>query len=548
MDDGTLPDAPGVFTAKAGSSDTSAPAWPLALAADARSFDEGRVRLKPFSQEESLAARPWLTGAADVYERGNGSPAQGVHINIDALMARMNRPSGENAEAGVGGADLAPRAERYHWKGLLWESFAFFGVENTQRLLSDPYFRYLTADRPFWHDYIASLKHWNWRRWDDGDDFLVAYVAHPLQGSVTEFIEIQNDPRGRELRIDDGRPYWRSQFHAFLWATAYSFDQKLGPLGEAALGSEGGYNYVIGCPYPCPAYNANPSQFKVTNNTGWVKLVSTPVVGTVWTLMEDGLDRWISDRVQDDNLHANFPKVLRGALNPARTMANLMRWRVPWYRDFQHDATNVYLTPAPHFLPGDDAVILAVPHSEVFPHFNSISLPVNTASCLPCREMTKGYGLELATRMATYADLDADVDYQPNASPLPSDRAGGNIIMGTFGLRSGYTNKYFSLKAFLRPGLLSYDRAYQSSPSSTNPTPAIGRITHFATALGVEGDVTINRRLALRGVVGNTAVRYREPNVAGPLPGTYPYLNWLSKLFFLTNENWNYQTGVVARF
>jgi hypothetical protein len=39
--------------------------------------------------------------------------------------------------------------------------------------------RYLTADKPFWHDYIASLKQWNMHRWSDGDDFLVAYVGPP---------------------------------------------------------------------------------------------------------------------------------------------------------------------------------------------------------------------------------------------------------------------------------------------------------------------------------------------------------------------------------
>ena len=120
----------------------------------------------------------------------------------------------------------------------------------------------------------------------------------------------------------------------------------------------------------------------------------------------------------------------------------------------------------------------------------------------------------------------------------------------TVGLRSGYTNSHFSIKASLRPGILSYGRAYQSSPSSTNPAPTIGRITHFATSLALNGDYFIDRHFALRASIGNTAVRYREPYLV-PLssrPGTLPYLNWLSRLTFLTNENWAYQTGVVMRF
>lgn len=501
---------------------------------------------EPHERAEASAAAPWLTPAAATVLPAGEPAGLGVRIDLGALLATMARASRADARGLGPGGSAAP--EGYHWKGLLGESFAFFGIQNTQRLLADSYFRDLLADKPFWHDYIASVKQWNWRRWDDGDDFLVAYIAHPLQGSVTEFIEIQNSPRTRGYRINDGRAYWKSRLQSSLWATAYSFDQKLGPLGETALGNEGGYNYVDNCSYYCSAYFANPSQYKVTNNTGWVKLVSTPVVGTLWTVMEDAIDHLISDRVQGDRIHATFPKLLRAGLNPSHSMANILRWRVPWYRDWQ-GTHNVYLTPQPpHLLPGDDDVILAQPKYEVFPHFNWISLPVNAYRCSPCRKMTSGVGVGFSRRIATYADLDSDVDYQPSASPLPSDRAGGSIVTATFGLRSGYTGTDASLKAYLRPGFLSYGSAYEASPSSTNPTPPVGRITHFCVALGIDGDININRHLAIRAVVGNQPVRYREPYTDPLGIGTYPYLSWLSKQYFLTNENWMYQAGSVLRF
>jgi hypothetical protein len=431
--------------------------------------------LQPPVQNHDFAFLPNSAPEANAYQPAVFDSTPGVHIDLTPLLRGMNRPSADSEIQGSDGT------EHYHWKGLLWESFAFFGVENSQRLMADYFFRHLTADSPFWHDYIASLKHWNWRRWNDGDDFLVAYIGHPMQGSVTEFIEIQNDPRGRSLRIDDGKPYWRSQFHAFLWATAYSFDQKLGPLGEAALGSEGGYTYVLHCPAPCPTYR--PGIDKVTNNTGIVKLVTTPVGGSVWTLMEDGIDRVISDRLQDRYGDRVFVKIIRGSLNPCRTMANFLRWRLPWYRDGLYEPGAGKITRNPHWLPGNDEVILKAPRFEIFPHYNAISLPVNTASCPHCRMMTSGFGVGFSTRLATYADLDSDVDYQPNASPVPSDRAGGNLTIVTVGLRSGYTNSHFSVKASLRPGILSYGRAYQLSPSGSGPTPTIGRINplcHFA--------------------------------------------------------------------
>jgi hypothetical protein len=494
----------------------------------------------PVREDSEFQLGPVSDTSNDRFLDENAEP--GLRFDLDPAFAAMERPDAIRDVTNIGDG-----TEHYHWKGLLWQSFAFFGIENGFRLMTDPYFRYLTADKPYWYDYIQSMKQWNMRRWSDGDDFLVAYIGHPMQGSVTEFIEIQNDPHARYLRIGKDKAYWKSIFHSFLWNTAFSTDQKVGPLGESALGSEGGYTYVVGCPAPCKSYN--PAVDKVTNNTGWVKLVSTPVVGTLWTLTEDFLDRYVSDPLQNhfgpDRL---FPEIVRGGLNPCRTMANFLRWRAPWYRDFQHDIYDMRITRRVNFLPSDDAVVRAAPRFELFPHFNAISLPVNTATCFRCRQMTTGFGVGFSSRWTKRVDFDSDLNYQPNASPLPSDRAGGNIVMGTFGLRSGFVTEHFALKGSLRPGFLSYDRAYETSPTKTGPTPDIGRITHFTTALALTGDYIVYRHLALRGVFGNTPVRYREAKLGNPPPGKEPYLGWLSRQTFLTNENWSYQAGTVLRF
>lgn len=508
------------------------------------------------SAEFKLAGDPGPAGDDSEFEPGPVSPfpdfsderpsrdiaEPGLHIDLDAAFAAMERPAAMSDAMATGDG-----TERYHWKAMLWQSFAFFGVENGFRLLTDPYFRHLTSSKPFWDDYFQCLKQWNMRRWSDGDDFLVAYIGHPMQGSVTEFIEIQNDPKARMLRISKDKAYWKSIFHSFLWNTAFSTDQKVGPLGESALGAEGGYTYVVGCPAPCPSYN--PKVDKVTNNTGWVKLVSTPVVGTLWTMAEDFLDRYVSDPLQNrigpDRL---FPELIRGGLNPCRTMANFLRWRAPWYRDFQHDVYDMRISRRINFLPSDDAVVRASPRFELFPHFNAISLPVNTASCTRCRQMTTGYGFGFSSRVAKRVDLESDLSFQPNASPLPSDRAGGSIVMGSFGIRSGFQTAHFALKASLRPGFLSYDHAYETSPVAEKPAPDIGRITHFTTALAITGDYVLSRHLALRAVIGNTPVRYREAYLGPPNPGKWPYLSWLSRQTFLTNENWAYQAGPVLRF
>ncbi len=486
---------------------------------------------------------PWLDShLKDDADPEEPTPSSQIDLlPLFPLLVRMHHDA-----ASVQKAHPQDETERYHWKGLLWQSFAFFGVENSFRLMTDPYFRYLTADKPFWHDYIASVKQWNMRRWSDGDDFLVAYIGHPMQGSVTEFIEIQNDPKARGLQISRNPAYWKSIFKSLLWATAYSTDQKVGPLGESALGSEGGYTYVIGCPAPCPTYQ--PGLYKVTNNTGWVKFITTPVVGTLWTLNEDFLDRYVSDRVQGDNMNAIFPKILRGALNPSRTMANALRGKSPWYRDFQHPED--FTASRVHFERDDEEEIRNLPRNDIFPHFNALSLPVNTsASCDPCRQFTTGVGIGFSYHFSRWWDLESDVDHQPNASPLPSDRAGGNIVMGTFGLGFGFRTPHYSLAVSLRPGFVSYDRAYFTAPTPTGPLPQIGRITHFTTSLAVTGDYGVTRHLAIRLSMGNTPVRY-DPHRLDRPPGvgTEPYLYWISPKVYLTNENWCYQMGPVLRF
>ncbi len=79
----------------------------------------------------------------------------GIRIDLDAEIAALDRPA--HADGG----------EHYHWKGLLWQSFAFFGFENGFRLMTDPFFRHLTAEKPFWRDYAESMKQWNMGRWSE---------------------------------------------------------------------------------------------------------------------------------------------------------------------------------------------------------------------------------------------------------------------------------------------------------------------------------------------------------------------------------------------
>jgi hypothetical protein len=259
-------------------------------------------------------------------------------------------------------------------------------------------------------------------------------------------------------------------------------------------------------------------------------------------------------------------------------MANALRLKTPWYRDYEHPDEEE--REGVHFESDSAAMVKQLPRYEVFPHFNGLSLPVNTPICTNCRKWTNGSGVGFSARLTHWVDFDSDVNYQPDASPLPSLRAGGSVISGTFGLRGGFATQHFSLKAAVRPGFVSYGHAYvtdpsdfpgapgvppelrhgigpvypassmQAVPSSTQATSTfpVGRITHFATALAINGDYAITRNFAIRGVIGNTAVRYLYGYSQPPGIGKPPYVYWLSHEVFMTNENWNYQVGPVLRF
>lgn len=481
-------------------------------------------------------------------------PSAEAHADLTPLLTKVRKEKKRSKDQKSTAGEEDRAAERYHWKGLLWQSLAFQGAENVYRLSTDQYMRHLIATGPYWRNYGISMTHWDMTRWNDGDSFVVDDIGHPMQGAVSSFIEIQNSLSARNLQFSNSRAYWKSRFVAMLWATAYSTQQKIGPLGEAALGNGGGYTYALHCPFRC----TNPKA-EYTNDTGWTDFIMTPAGGTVWVIGEDVIDRY-TGRWQDAHPDAVFPKIVRGALNPTRTAANALRGKNPWYRDYLHP--EAHSGGGVHFERGDEEFIRNLPRYEIFPHFNAIGLTVNTATCTECRKWTSGGGVGFSARLSHWVDFDSDFDYQPNASPVASYKSGGDAVVATFGLRSGIVTPHYALKVSLRPGLVSYNHAQVlpppevpsvplvafPHPSATTQTVSMGRITHFATALAISGDYGITRNFAIRGVFGNTPVRYLDGFLTPPGVGKAPYFNWLSHEYFETNENWTYQVGPVLRF
>jgi hypothetical protein len=209
---------------------------------------------------------------------------------------------------------------RMHWRQLLFSSAVFITFENAGNLYTGYWYRYETTHGHWFDRWINSAADWKWSHWADGSPDLDDYVGHPMMGAITNNLWRQNDPKGMTLVQSNTWPYWRSILRATIFSTAYSFEWKLGPIGEAGIGHNGDHPQD---------YQPNGS---FTNGTGDVTLVTTPIGGTLWTLAEDALDKHVITHFEDKSRN---PFALLGyqVLNPARATANILRFRPPWYRD-----------------------------------------------------------------------------------------------------------------------------------------------------------------------------------------------------------------------
>lgn len=248
------------------------------------------------------------------------------------------------------------RHENFHWGRALLESFTFLAIEQSYVVKDDYHWVTVENGIPFnhyWRDYKASLSTWAHSGWDDGDPFLYSYVGHPIQGALTEYIQIQNDPQGRDLEFANSKAYWWSRFKAFWWNAAYSTQWNIGPLSEMTVEKYGTIHlerhaWTHQGRYPCYQH--------CLTGVGQVDLITTPVGGTLWLLTEDVLDKKINRSIEGVTRNHFVIDFMRCALNPTRSGANILHGKRPWYRA-SRDATQLYL--AHH------AVLPEVPNSGV---------------------------------------------------------------------------------------------------------------------------------------------------------------------------------------
>ena len=108
---------------------------------------------------------------------------------------------------------------RVHLGQLVISSAMFNAFQNAGNLYTGYWYRYETTHGKWWDRYVASVKGWRWDVWSDNNPFLDDYVGHPIMGSITDYLWIQNDPKSMTLEQSNTWPYWRRMLRALAFST-----------------------------------------------------------------------------------------------------------------------------------------------------------------------------------------------------------------------------------------------------------------------------------------------------------------------------------------
>ena len=194
------------------------------------------------------------------------------------------------------------------WVHLLEQSLFFLSFEHAFRCATEEGTREGFSN-PFFRGYLNSVG--NLHGWNDGDPFYVNYVGHPMQGAVTGYLWTQNDRGYRDIQFGQNRRYWKGKLRGAAYSYVYSVLFEIGPISEASIGNIQAY-------YP---------------QQGFVDHVATPVIGLGWSITEDALDQYFIRYLERRTSNYWARLLVRSGLNPARSMANALAFKLPWHRD-----------------------------------------------------------------------------------------------------------------------------------------------------------------------------------------------------------------------
>jgi len=416
------------------------------------------------------------------------------HILDGSAVQTENSGSGTDNESDSSRAVVAParpKEEGFHWHRALAESFTFLVIEQAYVVHTD--FSWVVSEKgiPFnhyWRDYMQSLTSWWHAGWSAGEDPLYNYVGHPIQGALTSYIQIQNDPKSEKLEFSNTKPYWKSRLKATIWNAVYSTQWSIGPLSEMTVEKYGTKDR--------PPWNANgtfPCDTKTCySGVGKVNLVMTPAGGFGWMLAEDVLDKKIAEGLAEGHTQNRLLiDTVRSALNPIRGGANILHGRRPWYRARDTQGMNLFSEQKIPFSPAVEMAKTSEPrHGDVFIGYSYLGgancqrpIAGGTIACDPLSAGTtglSGWNTSLEKKYLRYFGAIADFGGQYGSVSQTSY---------LFGVRGGSSIGRIRPFAQVLFGAI-HARANGAVPLSPNTT--------FAEDLGVGADFQMTRLLSWR--------------------------------------------------
>jgi hypothetical protein len=262
--------------------------------------------------------------------------------SLPLKLIRMNEstaPLGPECQTDRTGTVVNAAAHnRIHWGPLLREWWLDIGIEQSERLLQEAKTRDQLNGK-FFKEWFSDVAQYRYGLWNDGDKFFTSYIGHPLQGAVVEGIFWQNDDRVRFSEQDfHSAAYRKALLQAFAFATLDAVQWKLGPVSEASIGHVGLPAHWWNEPYYCNLFHeyCHP-------RTGLNDLVMNEVGGTVLTIGFQWTDKHFQVPIEKRYHNRAIIDTTRILTNPPASLANLLRFRRPWFRD-NRDGANPHTT------------------------------------------------------------------------------------------------------------------------------------------------------------------------------------------------------------
>jgi hypothetical protein len=213
-----------------------------------------------------------------------------------------------------------------HWRSLVRQWWTYIAIEQIERIVKEPKTR-RQLDGPFFRDWFDTVSAYHFDNWDDGGKHITSYLGHPAQGAIVEAIFWQNNDRVRFSDQDFHSPAYRhALLQAFAFATVDAVLWKVGPLSESSIGN-------VGLPVHWWDRDCKAIHIPCVKRTGVSDMVMNEVGGTAMTIGFQWLDKHVQKRIEERVENRAVIDVTRMLTNPTQSVANIVRFRRPWFRD-----------------------------------------------------------------------------------------------------------------------------------------------------------------------------------------------------------------------